>query len=242
MPAMGLYRGTAKHARSGFTGEALRGHGPLLQGFYFAKSGRGQGPLLQGCGHGGDRGLLPDEVVGDFEAGVVFVFAGVGGGWRRAGVVEDDHGRIARFDLVGGGAGDEGVTRIVADDDQCAAGQLSPHVGGDQHAADCAVVGEAVIDVAFGLEPVLFDDLPHLRTLLLQPRLRIAFGRQRAVAFGFFLACALGFGLFGAGRGRRLAVARLGLLARDLGNLGLLDQSGLQQLFLQGITHGRANL
>ena len=56
-------------------------------------------------------------------------------------------------------------------------------------------------------------------------------------SLGFLLANSIGLNLLRARCGTRLAVTRLGLLARHVGQLGLLDQARLEQLFLQGIAH-----
>src|SRR5690606_41143264 len=75
-------------------------------------------------------------------------------------------------------------------------------------------------------------------------RLRLALGLQRPVALGLLGPRPLRLQLDLAGTGRpALGIARLGLLARHLGHLGLLDQPGLEQLFLEGVDglgHGGA--
>jgi hypothetical protein len=69
-------------------------------------------------------------------------------------------------------------------------------------------------------------------------RLRLALGGQRTVALGLFGARALGLSWISLGGRRALAVPGLELLARDLGHLGLLDQAGLEQLFLERVRLG----
>ena len=67
--------------------------------------------------------------------------------------------------------------------------------------------------------------------------LRVARGRQRAVAFGVLVLKPLRLQFGRVGRRRRLAVQLPVLLAHRLGDLVLLDQAGLEQLFLQGSAH-----
>ncbi|MCY1381270.1 hypothetical protein D9M69_691550 [compost metagenome] len=92
--------------------------------------------------------------------------------------------------------------------------------------------GEAVFDFTRARHLAVFDDLPRLRPQFRGARLRLALGFDGAVAFGFLDACPFRIALDVVGCGRSLAVSRLVLLARDLGQFRLLDQACLEQLFL----------
>ena len=61
---------------------------------------------------------------------------------------------------------------------------------------------------------------------------------EAVLALGLAGACTLGFQRDLAGPGRCPGMLGLVLLARHLGQLGLLDQAGLEQLFLQWIRLG----
>jgi hypothetical protein len=131
--------------------------------------------------------------------------------------------------------------------DQLGAGQTSTHEGAagelgaqgfvHQQAFDRVAIGETVSDLTFAFDLVGVDDLTDLRALLAGTGLRVALGGQGAITLGAFRLQSLCIHLFGAGWCRRLALSLFGLLAHDLGGLGLVDQAGLEQLFLQGIAH-----
>src|ERR1700754_977032 len=182
---------------------------------------------------------LPDEVVGNDELLVIVVdvFFRLLRLAVLATVIEDDHVRRAGVDLVGGHTRDQLVAVTRTGNHQRAGGELRTKAVVDEDAGDLLAIGETIGAVTIALHLGRLDDLPHLGADLLRPGLGIALGGQRAVALG-----TLGLQLAGVDRvfGRRggcLALALLGLGAGDLGRLVLLDQPGLEELFLQWIPH-----
>ena len=96
-------------------------------------------------------GRLPDQIVGDFESGVVGLVLGaeVGGpGAFGLAVVEDDEVGVAFAHLVAGHAREQFVAVVEAGDDQGAGGDLFALVVIDQQGADGAVGREPVFAFA----------------------------------------------------------------------------------------------
>lgn len=79
------------------------------------------------------------------------------------------------------------------------------------------------------------DNLARLGGQFGGPRLGCSRGFQRAVAFGLFRALAFGVApdVVRLGCGSRMPGLDLG--ARHLGDLGLLGQAGLEELFVQSV-------
>jgi hypothetical protein len=152
-------------------------------------------------------------------------------------MVGDDHIRDTYVDLVGSHARNQFVTIVQLRDGQHPGGELGTERLADEEAGDLLAIGEAIGDVAVALDPGRFDDLAHLGTDFLFPRFGVPLGGKGAVAFGALGLQLTGVDLGFIGKDGRLALALLGLLTHDLGDLVLLDQTGLEQLFLQWITH-----
>ena len=109
-----------------------------------------------------------------------------------------------------------------------------------QHFLDPVAVGETVGNPALVLDLMTGNDLSRLRVLFAGTHLRVVRGRQGAIMLGTFRLQPLHIDLvrIRPGPGPPLFC----LLANDLRRLVLLDQAGLEQLFLQRVAHEGAVL
>ena len=110
--------------------------------------------------------------------------------------------------------------------------------GIDMDAPDAAAIFERVRDLAIACQLVHIDDLSHLRKQLALPGVGIALGRDLAITLRPFGLQLRGIHLVDIDWLCTLGMALLVLLTHHLGELALLGQARLEQLVLQGTSHG----